>query len=253
MLAATVLSILLLQTPDSILTKIGIEQNLGADIDPAISFRDENGRVVKLAEFLGKKPILLTPVYFGCPMLCGMQLNALVRALKVLPFAAGKEFEIISFSFDPNEGPELARSKKEHYIRDYGKEGAEAGWHFLTADPEAIEKLTKTIGFEYAFDDLTGQWAHASTLVVLTPTGRISQYLNGIDYDQQSLKYSLIEASDNKVGTIIDRVLLFCYQYDPHSGKYSLVIMSVMRLASVAMMLGIVVLWVTTRNVRSGV
>ena len=244
------LSIILLQAPDTILTKIGIDQNLGAQVDPSLVFRDEEGTAVKLGEFFGKKPVILMPVYFGCPMLCGMQLNGLVRALKVLPFTAGREFEILTFSFDPKEGPELAAAKKAHYVRDYGRSGAVDGWRFLTGDAAAIEKLTSTLGFRYVFDVPTGQWAHASALIVLTPDGRVSQYLNGIEYDQASLKYGIMEASENRVGSVIDRVLLLCYEYDPHSGRYSLAIMRVIQIAGVVTMAALLGFVVTTRGSR---
>jgi protein SCO1/2 len=181
-------------------------------------------------------------------MLCGMQLNNLVGALKVMPFAPGKEFEIVSFSFDPNEGPDLARTAKESHVRDYGNLNAAEGWHFLTGSAEEIEKLTASIGFHYTFDQRNEQWAHASTLLVVTPEGRISQYFNGIDYDPTALKYSLIDASKGKIGTILDRVLLFCYQFDAHSGRYSLAIMRLMRVLGVAAVFGLVTFWVTNRN-----
>lgn len=248
MFITVIVSMMLLQTPDSVLSRIGIDQRLGESVDPKIAFRDETGRPVQLADFFGKKPIVLTPVYFECPMLCGMQLNGLVRALKVMPFTAGEEFEIVTFSFDPNEDADLARSKKEHYVRDYGRPRAADGWHFLTGDEEAIRDLTASIGFRYTFDENVGQWAHASTLVVLTPAGRISQYLNGIEYDPAALKYSVIEASEYRLGSVVDRVLLLCYQYDPHSGKYSLAIMRVVRLAGAATVLAIIGFWRVSRR-----
>ena len=233
------IAIMLLQNPNSILTQIGIDQKLNVRIDPSISLRDEQGRTVMLGDFFGTKPIIITPVYFECPMLCSMQLNGLVRALRVMPFTAGKEFEIITFSIDPMETPALAQSKKEHYVRDYAKSEAQAGWHFLTGEPQAIRELTDNIGFRYTYDEAIGQWAHVSTLIVLTPDGRISQYLYGIEYDPVDLKYSLIQASDGKIGSIIDHALLFCYQYDPSTGKYSLVIMRVIRLAGAGTILGL--------------
>jgi protein SCO1/2 len=181
--------------------------------------------------------VLLTPVYYECPMLCSMQLNGLVRAMKAMSFTAGNEFEVVTFSFDPKETPELAHTKKEHYVRDYGRPGAQPAWHFLTGDAAAIQELTNAIGFRYTYDATTGQWAHVSTVLVLTPEGRISQYLNGIEHDPQALKYSLIEASKERIGSVIDHIALFCYQYDASSGKYSLAIMRVVRLAAVGTVL----------------
>jgi protein SCO1 len=236
-----VMSLLLLQTPqDSILTSIGIDQKLGAQVDPGTTLRDETGKAVQLGEFFRGKPVILTPVYYECPMLCSMQLNGLVRALRVMQFSVGKEFEVVTFSIDPGETPELASSKKDHYVRDYGKAGAAAGWHFLTGDTESIKKLTDEIGFRYTYDEPIDQWAHASAILVLTPDGRVSQYFYGIEHDPGDLKYSLIEASGGKIGSFLDHALLFCYRYNPSTGKYSLMIMRVVRLAGVATVLGIV-------------
>jgi protein SCO1/2 len=235
-----IVSLLLLQNPNSTVAKIGIDQKLGAQVDPDIMLRDENGRMVKLREFFGAKPVLLTPVYFECPMLCSLELNGLVRALRVMRFAAGKEFEIVTFSFDPGEGPSLALAKKEQYLLDYDKPTAQAGWHFLTGDSETIAKLTNEIGFRYVRDETTRQWAHASALMVLTPEGKVSQYFYGIEPDPEDLKLSLIEASGGKIGSFVDRALLYCYQYDAHSGKYSLTIMRVLRIAGLATVMALV-------------
>jgi protein SCO1/2 len=235
----TLLAMILMQAPDAVIDRIGLDQRLGASVDLNLPFRDETGAPVQLGAFFGRRPVILTPVYYDCPMLCSMQLSGLVRALKVMPFSAGKEFEIVTFSFDPSESADLARSHKDRYIRDYGRTGAPAGWHFLTGDAASIQSLTRAIGFRYMYDQTTGQWAHVSAILVLTPAGRISQYLNGIEHDPQSLKYSLIEASGERIGSLADHILLFCYQYDPKSGKYSLVIMRVVRIAGVLTLLGI--------------
>ena len=236
---APLFMLFLLQAPSSVIDRIGVDQRLGAGIPLEITFRDESGTPVKMADMFGRKPVLLTPVYYECPMLCSMQLNGLVRAMKVLPFDAGREFEVVTFSFDPKETPDLARAKKDRYVRDYGRAGAQAGWHFLTGDTEAIQQLTNAIGFRYEYDAATGQWAHVSTVLVLTPEGRISQYLNGIEHDPQALKYSLIEASKGRIGSVLDHIALFCYQYDASSGKYSLAIIRVVRMAALATVLSI--------------
>jgi protein SCO1/2 len=235
-----VMYLLLLQNPDSLLTQIGIDQRLGAQLNPQIAFTDERGSSVKLGDFLRNKPVILTPVYYECPMLCSMLLNGLVRAMHVLPFSAGKEFEIVTFSIDPREKPELAAEKKQHYVRDYGKPEAASGWHFLTGTPESIRQLTDEIGFRYKYDEISRQWAHTSTILVLTPNGTISQYFYGIEFDPGDLRISLVQASNQKIGSIVDHVLLYCYQYDASTGKYSLAIMRVVRLSAVATMLGIV-------------
>jgi protein SCO1/2 len=234
------LSLLLLQSPDSVLTAIGIDQKLDTVVDPTTSFRDETGESVTLRDYLGKRPIILTPVYYECPMLCSMQLNGLVKAMRVMPFTAGKEFQIVTFSIDPKETPELALEKKRHYVRDYGRTGADTGWHFLTGTPESIHKLTDEIGFRYMYDNYTSQWAHASGLVILTPDGRVSQYFYGIEYDPGALKYSLIEASNEKIGSLVDHVLMYCFQYNATTGRYSLAIMRVVRAAGVATVLALV-------------
>jgi protein SCO1/2 len=231
------LSLMLLQNPDSVLTQIGIDQKLGAQINPDLSFRDERGATVKLGQYFGSKPVILTPVYYQCPMLCGMLLNGLVKTLHVMPFAAGKEFEIVTFSIDPDEPPNLAAEKKQHYVRDYGKPQAAAGWHFLTGTPDSIRELTDEIGFRYTYDANTKQWAHASGIVVLTPSGVVSKYFYGLEFDPGDLKFSLIQASNQRIGSITDHVLLYCFQYDPTTGKYSLAIMRILRMAAVVTML----------------
>jgi protein SCO1/2 len=227
------------QNPDSILTQIGIDQKLGAQVDPDIEFRDESGQTVRIGDYLGTKPLILTPVYYECPMLCSMLLNGLVKALHVLAFTAGKEFEIITFSIDPNESFDLAAQKKLHYVRDYGKPQAAAGWHFLTGNEESIHKLADEIGFRYTYDSYTRQWAHTSGIVLLTPAGVVSQYFYGIEYDPVDLRLSLIKASNRKLGSLADHILLYCFQYNPATGKYSIAIMRVLRTLAVSMVLAI--------------
>jgi protein SCO1/2 len=230
----------------ALLAGIGVDQKLGSAIDPGIPFRDENGATVRLGDLLRGRPVILTPVYFECPMLCSMQLNGLVRALRVMPFTAGKEFDVITFSIDPAETFELASAKKQHYVRDYGRPGVSAGWHFLTGDAGSIRRLTDDIGFRYIYDEPVKQWAHVSAIMALTPDGRVSQYFYGIEPDPADLKYALIEASSGKLGSIIDQALLFCLQYNAATGKYSLAIMRVVQLASLCMVLGLVAFHIGT-------
>jgi protein SCO1/2 len=229
-----VLYLLLLQAPDSILTQIGIDQKPGAEIDRNISFIDESGRNVKLGDYLGKKPVILTPVYYECPMLCSMLLNGLVHTMHVMPITAGKDFEIVTFSIDPKEQSQLAAEKKQHYVRDYGRAQASDGWHFLTGSEESIRKLTSEIGFRYTYDTYTKQWAHASGIVLLTPDGVISKYFYGIEYDPKDLRLGVVEASNGKIGSLVDHVLLYCFQYNPTTGKYSIAIMRLLRVAALA-------------------
>jgi protein SCO1/2 len=166
-----------------------------------------------------------------------MLLNGLVKALHVMPFTAGKEFEIITFSIDPNEQPDLAAQKKLHYVRDYGKPRAAAGWHFLTGNEQSIHRLAGELGFRYTYDTYTGQWAHASGIVLLTPSGVVAQYFYGIEYDPADLRLSLIQASNQKLGSLTDHILLYCFQYNPTTGKYSIAIMRVLRTLAVATVL----------------
>jgi len=233
------LLILLLQTPDSVISRVGIDQRLGVQVDPSIILHDEQGRSIRIGDLFGKRPLLLTPVYYECPMLCSIQLNALARAMKVMPLKPGTDFDVITFSIDPKETPELALAKKERYVRDYGKPGGDAGWHFLTGDEESVKRLTDNIGFHYTVDPATGQYAHASTLLALTPDGKISQYFLSIEYDPGALRYSLIQASGGRMGSVMDHALLYCYQYDPSTGKYSLAILRLIRLGGVATILGL--------------
>jgi len=243
MIANIVVSVLLLQNPDSVLNQIGIDQKIGSQIDLNIPFRDESGQTVRLGDYVTTRPVILTPVYYECPMLCSMLLNGLVKTLHVLPFTAGKEFEIVTYSIDPGEKADLAENKKQHYLRDYGRKDAAAGWHFLTGDPESIRKLSDQIGFRYTYDAYTRQWAHTSGIMVLTPGGVVSQYFYGIEYDPSDLKLSLIQASNRKLGSFTDHVLLYCFQYNPTTGKYSLAIIRILRtvaLATVALIAGFI-------------
>jgi protein SCO1 len=241
--------VLFLQQP--LTTLIGIDQNLGVQVDPKVAFRDEFGRPVQLGDFFGARPIILMPVYYECPMLCNMQLNGLVSAMHVLPFTAGKEFDIVTFSIDPNETPALALAKKDHYIHDYARAGADRGWHFLTGTSDAIQQLTNTVGYRYTYDEAVRQWAHASALIVLTPSGRVSQYFFGIEYDPADLKYSIIEASGGKVGSFIDHALLFCYQYNPATGKYSLAIIRLLQGAGLATVIALVVFMIYAKRIST--
>jgi protein SCO1/2 len=229
--------LILFQNPDSILTQIGIDQKLDAQVDPDITLTDESGRPVKLGDYFGDKPIVLTPVYYECPMLCSMLLNGLVKTLRVMPFAVGKEFTILTFSINPSETSKSAAEQKQHYVRDYGKPQASAGWHFLTGESDTIQKLADNIGFRYTYDTYTKQWAHTSAILVLTPSGRVSQYFYGIEYDPTDLKLSLVQASNGKIGSIVDHILLYCFQYNPTTGKYSIAIMRVLRTLSAATVL----------------
>jgi len=219
------------------LKNVGIQQNLNQQIPPDLMFTDDLGRKVQLGDYFGQKPLILNFVYFTCPMLCGEALSGLESALHVLKFDVGKEFEVITISFDPKETPEAAAKKKEQFLRRYHRPGAERGWHFLVGQPGAIDAATRAAGFQYEYDQKTGQFAHSTAILVLTPQGKIAQYYYGIEYPPKDLRLALVEASQNRIGNVVDELLLYCYHYDPEKGKYSATVMRVLRLMAVATML----------------
>jgi protein SCO1 len=225
------------------LREVRIEQKLDQQLPLDLVFRDETGQQVKLGQYFGQKPVVLALVYYDCPMLCTQVLNGMVTSFRVLPFEIGDEFDVVTVSFDPRETNVLAASKKKVYV-DYLPErmrsGASNGWHFLTGDQASIEKLTDAVGFRYHYDEATKQFAHASAIMLTTPQGKLSRYFYGIDYSARDLRLGLIESSENKIGSPVDQLLLYCYHYDPATGKYGAAIMRVMRVAGVITMLGIV-------------
>ncbi len=225
---------------NEVLKQVNIEQKLGAQIPLDLKFRDESGREVRLGEYFAKgRPVALTLVYYECPMLCNQVLNGAVGAFQGLQFTAGKEFEVVTVSFDPREGPELAARKKETYLKRYKREGAEAGWHFLTGDEADIKALADAVGFRYAWDEQSRQFAHASAVMVATPQGRLSHYFYGIEYAPVDLRLAFVEASEGKVGSPVDALLLYCYHYDPAAGRFAPV-MGVLRVAGVLTVFGVV-------------
>lgn len=219
------------------LKNVGIEQHLNEQIPPDLTFRDETGKTVRLGDYFGKKPMILNLVYYQCPMLCGEVLSGLDSALRILKFDVGKEFDVITVSFDPRETPEMATAKKAEYIKRYGRPGAEQGWHFLTGPQDSIDSLTKTAGFQYEFNKEMNQFAHATAIMILTPEGKISQYYYGVEFAPKDLRLGLIQASNNKIGTVVDQVLLYCYHYNPETGKYGAIITRILRLSAAATML----------------
>jgi protein SCO1 len=219
------------------LKNVGIEQHLNQQIPPTLTFRDESGKAVRLGDYFGRKPMILNLVYYQCPMLCGEVLSGLESALRVLKFDVGKEFDVLTVSFDPKETPEMAAAKKAEYLKRYGRPGAAAGWHFLTGAPASIDALTNAAGFQYQYDPKSGQFAHATAIMVLTPEGKIAQYYYGVEFAPKDLRLGLIQASENKIGTVVDQVLLYCYHYDPDTGKYGAIISRVLQLAAGATVL----------------
>ena len=225
-----------------VLKRVDIEQRLNNQLPLGLRFRDEAGREVRLADYFAKgKPVALTLVYYECPMLCNQVLNGAVGAFQGLSFTAGKEFEVVTVSFDPREGPELAARKKETYLRRYKREGAEEGWHFLTGDKASIDALAEAVGFRYVWDEQSQQFAHASAVMVATPDGRLSHYFYGIEYAPRDLRLAFVEASEGKIGSPVDSLLLFCYHYDPAAGRFAPV-MGVLRVAGVLTVAGVVAL-----------
>ncbi len=222
-----------------LLRDVGIDQRLNEQIPLDLTFRDESGKTVRIGQYFGDKPVILALVYYECPMLCTQVLNGLLRSLKNMSLDVGKQFTVVTVSFNPRETPGLATNKKRVYVGLYGRPGAPEGWHFLTGDEAPIQGLTRAVGFHYAYDSATDQYAHATAIMVLTPQGKISRYFYGIDYPSRDLRLSLVEASNNKIGTPVDQVLLYCYHYDPTTGKYGLVIANVMRVAALATVLAL--------------
>jgi protein SCO1/2 len=231
-----------------VLKDVGIDQLLNNQVPLDLEFRDENGRTVKLAEYFKEKPVVLSLVYYDCPQLCTQVLTGLLGTLKTLPMMPGKEFVNLTVSFDPRETPELAAAKKAEYMNRYKKPGAEAGWHFLTGDESAIQALTKAVGFRYVWDAVSKQSAHASGIMVLTPQGRVSRYFYGIVYAPRDLRFGVIDASAGKVGSIADRIIFYCYQYDPERGTYGLVVMRVLRIFALMTLTTLVALFLYLRR-----
>jgi protein SCO1 len=219
------------------LENVGIEQQLDAQVPPELTFRDETGQTVRLGDYFGKKPLILNLVYYNCTMLCGEALAGLSGAMRLIKFDVGKEFDVVTVSFDPRETPEIAAAKKKDYVQRYGRPGADKGWHFLTGPAESVNALTKAVGFQYQYDPKINQFAHATSIMVLTPQGRISRYFYGVDFPPKDLRMGLVEASEGKIGNPIDAVLLYCYHYDPATGKYGAVITNILRLAAAATIL----------------
>ncbi len=213
------------------LKHVGIEQRLGKQIPPDLEFRDEAGNPVQLGQYFGKGPLILNFVYFHCPLLCGQVLQGLTGALRAIGYTAGRDFTVLTVSFDPHETPAMAAAKKKTVLATYGRPAAEKGWHFLTGGPAAIAALTQAAGFQYQYNAQENQFAHPTAIVVLTPEGKISQYEYGIEYAPRDLRLGLVQASSGQIGTLIDQVLLYCYRYDPQTGKYSAIISRVLRIS----------------------
>ncbi|GIV14755.1 MAG: electron transporter SenC [Armatimonadota bacterium] len=218
---------------------ITIEQKLNEQVPLDLTFRDETGKTVQLRQYFGKKPVLLTLVYYECPSLCGLVLQGLLKSLRVLNYTPGDQFEIVTVSISPSETPELAATKKQNFLKEYGRLDAAKGWHWLTGEEQNIRALADAVGFRYVYDPKSKQYAHAAGIMLLTPSGRVSRYFYGIEYSPRDLRLGIMDASQGKVGSLVEKVILFCYQYDPTTGKYSLVIIRIVQLASVFTLLAL--------------
>ncbi len=223
-------------TPE-ILRHVGIEQRIGVSLPLDLEFNDETGTPVSLGSYFGDKPVILTLVYYDCPMLCTEVLNGLNRSLAPLNYSIGEEFKVVTVSFDPLESPTLASQKKAVYTQRYGRPGTGEGWHFLTGEAPAIDALTETVGFNYVYDETEGQFVHGSAIMIISPKGTVSHYFFGIEYPSEDIRLALIESSEEKLGNVFDQIMLYCFNYDPEQGRYGVAIMNAMRLAGLATLL----------------
>ncbi len=232
--------------------EVGIDQRLNQQIPLDAEFRDETGRTVRLREYFGNKPVIVSLVYYDCPMLCTLVLNGLLESMRAMKLSAGKDFNVVTVSIDPREKPEIASAKKRVYLTLYNRSAGWKGWPFLTGTEESIRPLAEAVGFRYKWDAESEQYAHATGIMVLTPEGKVSRYFYGIEYPSSELRLSLIEASGGKIGSPIDQILLFCYHYDPRTGRYGLVITRVLQLAAAVtvLVLGTFILVMVRREKR---
>jgi protein SCO1 len=222
-----------------VLDKIGIDQKLDTQVPLDLVFRDEAGQQVTLGKYVNEKPVILTLVYYGCPGLCTIVLNDVEKSLQALKLNIGESFEVISVSFDPTEKPELAAKKKREYVKRHRRPGVEQGWHFLTGDEASIRALTQAVGFRYTWDEAQKQYVHPGGIIVLTPGGKISRYFFGIDYAPRDVQLSLVEASGGKIGSPVDKAMLYCFQFNPHTGRYTFWVMNAVRIGGVLTLLAL--------------
>lgn len=211
-------------------TEVGIDQKLNEQIPLDLKFTDERGNIVELGKYFHSKPVIISLVYYRCPMLCTQILNGMVQTFKILKFTAGQEFEVVTVSIDHRETHEMAAEKKDTYVTEYARPGVADGWHFLVGDSVTVKKLADAVGFKFVYDAPTKQFAHASGIMVATPQGKLARYLYGIEYGAKDLTFSLMEAAQEKIGSPVDKLLLLCYHYDPTTGKYGVMVANLLRI-----------------------
>ncbi|MBP6823961.1 MAG: SCO family protein [Acidobacteria bacterium] len=235
-----------------VLKDVGVDQLLNSQVPLDLEFKDETGRSVKLQDYAGDKPIVLSLVYYNCPQLCSLTLNGLMNVLKTLPMKAGRDFISLTVSFDPKETPELAAEKRNTYLQKLADPGLNDGWHFLTGDEKNTLALAKSVGFRFVWDPVSKQYAHSSALIVITPQGKISRYFYPSDvlsnFEPRDIRFGVVDASAGKVGSLADQVILYCYQYDPNRGTYGLVLMRIMRVFAVITIISIAALILYLRH-----
>ncbi len=218
-------------------TEVGIDQKLNEQVPLDLKFTDDEGNLVELGKYFHTKPVIISLVYYRCPMLCTQVLNGMVQTFKTLQFTAGTEFEVVTVSIDHNETHEMAAEKKDTYVTEYARAGVADGWHFLVGDSLSVKKLADAVGFKFVYDVPTKQFAHASGIMVATPQGKLARYLYGIEYGAKDLTFSLMEAAQEKIGSPVDKLLLLCYHYDPTTGKYGMVVANLLRVGGVLTLL----------------
>ena len=235
------------------LRNAGLDQKVDSRVPADLAFVDERGRDVRLGEFFGERPVVLVLAYYECPVLCTQVINGVASSILPLTFDAGREFEVVVVSIDPGETPSMAEAKRTDFIRRYRRAGTEGGVHFLTGREESIAALADAVGFRYAYDPQIDQWAHPAAITVLTPEGRVSRYLFGIEFAPRDLQFALMEAAEERIGTVVDRALLFCYNYDPQTGRYGFAIMTAVRLGGLLTLGGLgAFILITLRRERQG-
>jgi protein SCO1/2 len=233
------------------LRQVGYDQRLGEPVPLDLPFRDEAGRAVRLGQYFGKRPVILVLAYYRCPMLCDLVIQGVTSTLKPLTFNPGEEFDVVVASFDPKDTPQKAAERKKTTLHDYGRTGHDSGWHFLTGPQPSIDALTRAVGFRYVYDKERDEYAHPAGMVILTPGGKVSRYLFGIDFPPRNVRFGIIESTDEKIGTAVDQLLLYCYHYNPAIGRYSAAALNILRLAAGATVIGLVTLVVVLRRRES--